>query len=112
ANRSRHFPRPDGALASALKRELSQAPDPFAVYAGEATEVLVSASARSDGTRASITHALFATHIRDGILGNFDVTPTGDTTATAVTIYRIVHGRRVLYRVITPRADLLHGKPG
>ena len=72
---------------------------------------MLDAIARSNGTRASITHALFETRVRNGILGDFDVTPSGDITATTVTIYRILHGRQVLYGVITPPADLLRPTP-
>jgi ABC-type branched-subunit amino acid transport system substrate-binding protein len=72
------------------------------VYAAQAAQVLIDAIARSDGTRRSVTRELFATKVRDGLLGDFDITPSGDTTAGAVTIYRIHDGRRRLVTVIEP----------
>jgi ABC-type branched-subunit amino acid transport system substrate-binding protein len=81
----------------------------YSAYAAQAAEVLLDAIARSDGTRASVTRALFATHIHDGIVGSFRITPTGDTTAGAVTTYRIEHGRGVPQQAITPPRRLVAG---
>jgi branched-chain amino acid transport system substrate-binding protein len=69
-------------------------------YAAEAAEVLLDAIARSDGTRASVTHALLATRIRDGILGSFSFDANGDSTLNPILIYRIAHGKSVLDRVL------------
>ena len=62
--------------------------DHAAVYAAQATEVMLDAIARSDGTRASVTRALLATRIRDGILGGFGFDANGDPSSTPVTIVR------------------------
>jgi DNA-binding SARP family transcriptional activator len=40
-----------------------------ALYTAQATEVLLDAIARSDGTRASVSRALLATRIKDGLIG-------------------------------------------
>ena len=64
-----------------------------AAYAAQATEVLLSAIARSDGTRASVTKELFAAEVRGGILGSFRFTSDGDMTPTPVTIFRVVGGK-------------------
>ena len=79
---------------------------PWTAYGAQAAEMLLDAIARSDGTRASVTHALFATHVRNGIVGSFAITPTGDTTAASVAIFRIEHSQPVPLRVITPPASL------
>jgi hypothetical protein len=60
-------------------------PSYAAAYAAQATEVLLAAIARSDGTRASVTKELFASDVRNGILGSFRFTPDGDMTPTPVT---------------------------
>jgi branched-chain amino acid transport system substrate-binding protein len=86
---------------------IGQRPDPYAVYAAQATEVLLAAIERSDGTRASILRELFATRERHGMLGTFVITPEGDMTAGAVGIYRVVHGALRLTRVITPPMSLV-----
>ena len=83
---------------------------PWTAYGAQAADVLLDAIARSNGTRASVTRALLATHIRNGITGSFAFTPTGDTTAGSVTIIRIEHGQPVPLRVITPPATPV-GRP-
>ncbi|MET0769429.1 MAG: ABC transporter substrate-binding protein, partial [Solirubrobacteraceae bacterium] len=67
--------------------------EPSAVYAAQATEVVLDALARSDGTRASLLDALFATRIRDGLLGDFGFTPAGDITEAPVSVLRVSDGR-------------------
>jgi branched-chain amino acid transport system substrate-binding protein len=79
------------------------------IDAAQATEVLIDAIAGSDGTRASVAKQLFRTHITNGILGSFEFDHNGDTTAGAVTIYRITRGVSTIYKVITPPARLTRG---
>jgi branched-chain amino acid transport system substrate-binding protein len=66
--------------------------EPFAVYAAQATEVLLDAIARSDGTRGSVLDQLFRTRVRNGLLGSFGFDANGDTTESPVTILRVVRG--------------------
>ncbi len=63
--------------------------DPWAVYAAQATEVLLDAIARSDGTRASVLREVFATTVRNGLLGSFSFDANGDVSDMPVTIARI-----------------------
>ena len=77
---------------------------PWTAYGAQAANVMLDAIARSDGTRASVTRALFRTHVRNGLIGSFSFKPTGDTTQGSVTFIRVVHGRPVPLRVITPPA--------
>jgi branched-chain amino acid transport system substrate-binding protein len=79
----------------------------YSVAAAQAAEVLLKAIARSDGTRMSVTKQLFKTKVSNGILGSFSFDRNGDTTAGAVTIYRIVGGSPRLIGVITPSRSLL-----
>jgi branched-chain amino acid transport system substrate-binding protein len=76
---------------------------PWTAYGAQAADVLLDAIARSDGTRASVTRALFRTRVRDGLIGSFAFTPAGDTTTGSVTIIRVERGKPVPLRVITPR---------
>jgi branched-chain amino acid transport system substrate-binding protein len=62
---------------------------PFVPETAQATEVLIEAIARSDGTRASVLQALKATEVKDGILGTFRFDANGDKTPEAITIYRV-----------------------
>ncbi len=63
-----------------------------AVYAAQATEVLLAAIARSDGTRASVLQEVFATRVRNGLLGSFGIDANGDVTEGPVTIARVDRG--------------------
>jgi ABC-type branched-subunit amino acid transport system substrate-binding protein len=65
-----------------------------AAYAAQATDILLTAIAHSDGTRASVTKQLFAGKVDDGVLGSFAFTHDGDMTPTPVTIFHIVGGNR------------------
>jgi len=94
-------------FVAAFGREVGEAPGPNAAPAAQATEVLLDAIARSDGTRASVIEQLFKTKVKNGILGSFSIDRNGDTTAGAVTIYRIVHGKPTVFRVITPPPALV-----
>jgi branched-chain amino acid transport system substrate-binding protein len=84
----------------------STAPSTSSIAAAQATEVLLTAIAHSNGTRASVVKELLRTHVSNGILGSFGFDRNGDTTAGAVTIYKIVKGVPRVFRVITPPRNL------
>jgi DNA-binding SARP family transcriptional activator/ABC-type branched-subunit amino acid transport system substrate-binding protein len=95
--------RPDERLPAAgrdfVRAFASTQPDPrvpsyAAAYAAQATDLLLAAIARSDGTRASVLRELLASRVRGGILGDFSFTQGGDMTPTPVTVFRVVGGRR------------------
>jgi branched-chain amino acid transport system substrate-binding protein len=92
-----------------LREALGEPPHLYSVYAAQATELLLGAIARSDGTRRSVVDELFASRVRGGILGDFDVTGTGDSTSNRVTIYRVVGGRLRRERVVDPPLSLVTG---
>jgi branched-chain amino acid transport system substrate-binding protein len=79
----------------------------YSLTAAQGAEILLDAIARSDGTRASVTRELFRTKVRNGILGSFSFDRNGDTTAGAVTIYRVEAGKPVLFSVVTPSPSLV-----
>jgi DNA-binding SARP family transcriptional activator/ABC-type branched-subunit amino acid transport system substrate-binding protein/DNA-binding beta-propeller fold protein YncE len=91
--------------------------EPSAVYAAQAAEVALAAIARSDGTRASVLDALFATRVRGGLLGDFGFDAAGDISESPVTVVRVARGggsRRihsieggVVERVARPSASLV-----
>ena len=60
--------------------------DRYAIYAAQATEAMLSAIARSNGTRASVMRALLATCMHNGILGDFCFDANGDPTNSSITI--------------------------
>ncbi|HEU4973290.1 MAG TPA: branched-chain amino acid ABC transporter substrate-binding protein [Gaiellaceae bacterium] len=52
--------------------------DPYAIYGGQAVQVLLDAIAASDGTRADVITKLFETDVTDGLLGSFKIDENGD----------------------------------
>jgi len=65
---------------------------PSAVYAAQATEVLLDAIARSDGTRASVIRELFRSKVTRGLLGDFSFDENGDISESPITILRAERG--------------------
>jgi ABC-type branched-subunit amino acid transport system substrate-binding protein len=57
--------------------------------AGQATEILLQAIARSDGSRASVLRELRATKVRNGLMGTFGFDANGDITTAPIPIVRI-----------------------
>jgi len=88
-------------------RAIGRPVEGYSVTAAQATEVLLDAIAKSDGSRASVTSNVFKTKVRNGILGTFSFDHNGDATSTAVTIYRIVGGKPTIFMVITPSPSLV-----
>jgi hypothetical protein len=92
-----------------FSEDLGVTPESYSVYAAQAAEVVLDAVARSDGTRASVVRELFRTRVQDGIVGDFSITAAGDTTARAISAYRIAGGRQELLTVLTPWRELVPG---
>ena len=57
--------------------------------AGQTTELVLDAIARSDGTRASVLEELRGAKVEDGILGDFRIDRYGDITPARLAIFRI-----------------------
>jgi len=94
-------------FVDAFEEAIGGVASPHAITAAQATQVLLAAIGRSDGTRASVTANLFRTRVEEGILGDFEIDENGDTTAAGVTMYRMERGRARVLRVITPPAKLV-----
>lgn len=79
---------PLSAAGRRLAREsgASGAPLPGVLEAGQATELVLDAIERSDGTRASVLKELRASEVKDGILGSFSFDSNGDLTPASVPI--------------------------
>jgi branched-chain amino acid transport system substrate-binding protein len=81
--------------------------DPYAAYAAQSADVLLTAIANSDGTRTGVTAQLLKTKVTNGILGTFTINQNGDTDANPVTEYRIKNGKQTTYKTITPPTSLV-----
>ena len=79
----------------ALGESSSLSFSPYVVEAGQSAQVLLDAIGRSDGTRASVVDELFATKVRNGLLGSFSFDRFGDIAPAPVGIYRFRHGEIV-----------------
>jgi ABC-type branched-subunit amino acid transport system substrate-binding protein len=66
-----------------------------AVYAAQATEVMLDAIARSDGTRASLLGQVFRTRLRGSLIGDVAFDSRGDALTPRVTVLRVVGGGSV-----------------
>jgi DNA-binding SARP family transcriptional activator/ABC-type branched-subunit amino acid transport system substrate-binding protein len=97
------------SFVAGFTEDLGVTPETYSVYAAQAAEVVLDAIARSDGTRASVVRELFRTRVQDGIVGDFSITAAGDTTARAISAYRIAGGRQELLTVLTPGRELVPG---
>ena len=57
--------------------------DPYAIYGGQAAQVVLDAIAASDGSRSDVISKLFASDVQDGLLGSFTFNEDGDPVAGA-----------------------------
>jgi ABC-type branched-subunit amino acid transport system substrate-binding protein len=102
-------------LVASLRKDDPHLPDQIPAYAAEATDMLLQTIARSNGTRPSVTRALFDSRDRDGYVGPVSFDDNGDPRPAAIAIYRVDpklprDPRRVvqgleLVRVVEPRPD-------
>jgi ABC-type branched-subunit amino acid transport system substrate-binding protein/DNA-binding beta-propeller fold protein YncE len=83
--------RKDSAKARRLARDLGtlEAPVAFQLPAAQATEVVLDAIARSDGTRESVLEELRGVEVKDGILGDFRIDAHGDITPAQLPVFRV-----------------------
>jgi branched-chain amino acid transport system substrate-binding protein len=83
---------------------------PYTAYAAQTTQVLLNAIAASDGTRASVAKAVFGMKITNGILGTFQIGPTGDIIGQqqfTVGIGNAASGQFDTYDVVNPDPTLV-----
>jgi branched-chain amino acid transport system substrate-binding protein len=67
--------------------------DPYAIYGGQAAQVVLDAIAASDGSRSDVIAKLFESDVQDGLLGSFTFSEDGDPVASAgatvaITVYK------------------------
>lgn len=63
--------------------------NPSALYAAQATEMMLQAISHSNGARQSVTRALLATCVQNGILGSFCFDDHGDPSTTPIAILQV-----------------------
>ncbi|HEX6762756.1 MAG TPA: branched-chain amino acid ABC transporter substrate-binding protein [Gaiellaceae bacterium] len=82
-------------------------PDPYSVYAAQATEVMLAAISHSNGTRADVAKQLFKVNLANTILGKIAFNSNGDVTANPVTIYKVKGNTAPTFKVIVPSKSLV-----
>jgi branched-chain amino acid transport system substrate-binding protein len=88
-------------------KQIGATPNPYAAYGAQAMLVMLDAVAKSGGSRANTTKAIFGITINNGILGNFTINAQGDTNLTPITIYK-QRGKNLLpVKTIVPSASLV-----
>ena len=68
---------------------------------------MLSAIAKSDGSRAGVTSQIFKINLKNSILGNISFNAQGDVKGGPVAIYLIKGGKSTDYKVIYPPASLV-----
>lgn len=104
----------DGLLGGPLS---GKAIDPYAIYGGQAAQVLLDAIAASDGTRADVIAKLFETDVQDGLLGSFKINANGDpegATGAVVgfTIYTSTDGKLTVETTVAPKPETVVAAAG
>jgi branched-chain amino acid transport system substrate-binding protein len=96
------------AFVSAFSKSLGGvAVDPYSLYAAQATDVLLAAIARSDGTRSGVAAHILGVRIGKALLGPVAFDGSGDLASAPVSIYRVSGGSAALAQVISPGSSLL-----
>jgi branched-chain amino acid transport system substrate-binding protein len=86
-------------LAAFKKYQKKSQVDPYAVYGAQTAQILLGAIAKSDGTRLSVVKNMFATKVKDGIMGTFGFDKNGNITAKAISFY-VMRGGNGVYREV------------
>jgi branched-chain amino acid transport system substrate-binding protein len=94
-------------FVKAFTKADGRAPDPYSVYAAQATEALIAAIKQSNGSRADVTKQLFKIKLPHSILGAVSFNANGDVTANPVTIYKVKSGKSTTLKVIVPPNSLV-----
>jgi branched-chain amino acid transport system substrate-binding protein len=87
-------------VTSFTKANGGKVPDPYTAYAAQAAQVILTAIAKSNGTRASVASKFYGLKVANGILGNFTIDKNGDTTLGTVTFGQLT-GKGASDKLIT-----------
>jgi branched-chain amino acid transport system substrate-binding protein len=102
----------DGLLAGPLS---GKPIDPYAIYGGQAAQVLLDAIAASDGSRADVISKMFASDVQNGLLGTFKFNENGDPghvgATVAITVYKATD-KLETEKVISPKTETVNAALG
>jgi branched-chain amino acid transport system substrate-binding protein len=83
-------------FATYLKLKSGDVP-PYSVYQAQGAQIMLSAIAHSNGTRASVTQQLFKVHVVNGIMGTFHFDKYGDIVPTKAITLSKLKGKEGIY---------------
>jgi branched-chain amino acid transport system substrate-binding protein len=102
----------DALLAGPLA---GKALDPYAIYGGQAVQVLLDAIAASDGSRADVITKMFASDVQNGLLGSFTFNENGDPgnvgATVAITVYKATD-KLETEKTISPKTETVNAALG
>jgi ABC-type branched-subunit amino acid transport system substrate-binding protein len=77
--------------------------DPYAILGAQAGQVLLNAIGTSDGTRADVLKRVYATKVKNGLIGNFQFNQNGDLSGAngAAVLFTIYKGTTKLNTLLT-----------
>lgn len=88
-------------------KSIGATPNPYSAYGAQAMLVALQAVAAHGGDRAAVTRTLFGLRVQNGVLGNFTINASGDTSLTPITIYRQVGKALKPVKTLVPSASLI-----
>jgi branched-chain amino acid transport system substrate-binding protein len=99
---------PEGRrFADEFKQRFGALPCCYSMQTAQATELVLDAIGRSDGSRASVLRGIFRTRVQDGLIGNVAIDRYGDSTVQQAAVYVIRGGRARYVSAIAPFEELL-----
>jgi len=94
------------AFLNAFRKQIHKDPDPYSSKAAQAAVVMLSAIAKSNGSRSSVASQLFKVNLKGSIQGDVRFDKNGDITGGPIAIYLIKGGKSTDYTVIRPPVAL------
>jgi len=81
--------------------------DPYAILGAQAGQVLLDAIEKSDGSRTDVISKVYATHVTNGLIGDFSFNHNGDLSGAkgAAVLFTIYNGTNHLTTLLTTGPD-------
>jgi branched-chain amino acid transport system substrate-binding protein len=98
---------PGKAFVEQLQDTIGDAPvELFAPYSGQATAVVLDAIGAGGDDRAAVIEELFKTDVKNGIVGDFSIKPSGDPSVSTISV-SVAGDSFELEQEVTPEQELI-----
>ena len=81
--------------------------NPYSNYGATAMKVMLSAIAKSNGSRASVASHFYNASFTNTPIGNFKLNANGDTNAGVISFYKVKGNDAPFLKIISPAANLV-----